>query len=95
MHVYSLIQQSTSPPPIPLCNIRTYNFLTLQKINHIIFLGTPEKFRILPLHSQLTSREQRRVFDSVPTDTRKIVLSTNISETSVTINDVRSSFVKA
>ncbi|GFZ45856.1 hypothetical protein JCM24511_03588 [Saitozyma sp. JCM 24511] len=42
---------------------------------------------ILPLHANLTSEEQRRVF--LPTKPRrKIVVATNVAETSVTIPDV-------
>jgi HrpA-like RNA helicase len=41
---------------------------------------------ILPLHANLSSAEQRRVF--VPTKGRKIVVATNVAETSVTIPDV-------
>mmetsp|Transcript_22420 Transcript_22420/g.76149 ORF Transcript_22420/g.76149 Transcript_22420/m.76149 type:complete len:1472 (+) Transcript_22420:20-4435(+) len=44
--------------------------------------------RILPLHSALSSQEQREVFRRMPRGTRKIVLATNIAETSVTLEDV-------
>jgi len=47
-----------------------------------------QKYRILPLHSQLPTQEQRAVFLVPPEGTTKIVLSTNIAETSVTINDI-------
>ena len=43
---------------------------------------------VLPLHSSCTGQEQRQVFKPPPTGKRKVVLATNIAETSLTINDV-------
>lgn len=36
----------------------------------------------------LQTSDQKRVFQPAPANTRKIILSTNIAETSVTIDDV-------
>ena len=44
--------------------------------------------QVLPLHSSVSPQEQRRVFERPPGDARKVVLATNIAETSLTIEDV-------
>ena len=43
---------------------------------------------ILPLYGALSREDQERVFDEIP-GKRKVVLATNIAETSITIPDVR------
>lgn len=48
-------------------------------------------YQLFVLHSGVNgtnSAEQKRVFDRMPQGIRKIILSTNIAETSLTINDV-------
>ena len=44
---------------------------------------------IILLHSQLNMEKQTKIFEDAPEGQRKIILSTNIAETSVTINDVK------
>ncbi len=46
------------------------------------------KLWILPLYGRLSKEEQDRVFLSPPLFKRKVVISTNIAETSITINDI-------
>ncbi len=43
---------------------------------------------VLPLHASLTSIEQRRVFPLPPKGKRKVVVATNVAETSITIEDI-------
>lgn len=44
---------------------------------------------VLPLHSTLSIAEQDKVFDIAPDGTRKCIVSTNIAETSITIDGIR------
>lgn len=44
--------------------------------------------KIFPLHSSLSSQEQSKVFQTYSKGIRKIVVTTNIAETSITIPDV-------
>lgn len=43
---------------------------------------------MLPLHSNLGTSDQKRIFAPAPAGKRKIVLATNIAETSLTIDDI-------
>ena len=47
------------------------------------------KLLVLPLFAALPQSAQQRVFQPAPPNTRKVILSTNIAETSVTVPDVR------
>ena len=46
-----------------------------------------QKVWITGLHGSLSSEDQRKVFDRPPKGTRKVVVSTNVAETSITIDD--------
>ena len=50
-------------------------------------LNNPSKFVVLPLHSGVPVQDQRKVFKHYA-NANKIVLSTNIAETSLTIDDM-------
>ncbi|KAL4918056.1 P-loop containing nucleoside triphosphate hydrolase protein [Aspergillus aurantiobrunneus] len=47
------------------------------------------KVHVLPLYSQLPTKEQLRVFEPPPDGSRLIVLATNVAETSLTIPGIR------
>ncbi|CAA0822531.1 RNA helicase family protein [Striga hermonthica] len=56
------------------------------KANNIV--GNPNKFLVIPLHGSMPTVNQREIFDRPPPNVRKIVLATNIAESSITIDDV-------
>ncbi|KAJ3675190.1 hypothetical protein LUZ60_004232 [Juncus effusus] len=51
------------------------------------FGGTASDW-IIPLHSLLSSSDQKKAFLSPPQDIRKVIVATDIAETSITIDDV-------
>ncbi|VDK47196.1 unnamed protein product [Anisakis simplex] len=54
-----------------------------------VYAEQTKRWIILMLHSTLSTEEQDRVFDVAPPGVRKCILSTNIAETSVTIDQIR------
>ncbi len=55
-------------------------------INAIRAARTPEKLALIPLHGELQAEEQDAAFN--PNPLRKIVVATNVAETSVTIDGI-------
>ena len=47
-----------------------------------------DRFEVLPLYSRLPAREQARIFDQRPAARRRVILATNVAETSVTVPNV-------
>ncbi|XP_020259877.1 DExH-box ATP-dependent RNA helicase DExH1 [Asparagus officinalis] len=60
----------------------------LEKIKANTLLGNSSRFLVLPLHGSMPTVNQREIFDRPPSNMRKIVLATNIAESSITIDDV-------
>ncbi|XP_071450187.1 probable ATP-dependent RNA helicase DHX34 [Hetaerina americana] len=54
-----------------------------------IYAQQSQSWIILPLHSTLSIEEQDKVFDYPPEGIRKCIVSTNIAETSITIDGIR------
>ena len=58
-----------------------------QLVSHPRLGNKSGKFVLVPLHSSLSSEEQQLVFSKPGQGKRKIVISTNLAETSITIDD--------
>ncbi|KAF5126009.1 putative ATP-dependent RNA helicase ucp12 [Metarhizium anisopliae] len=59
------------------------------EINHACnHLRSINSLHVLPLHASLETREQKRVFSKPPPGKRKVVVATNVAETSITIDDI-------
>jgi ATP-dependent RNA helicase DHX57 len=54
----------------------------------IDYLRSIPNLHALPLHASLQSTEQRRVFPHAPGGKRKVIVATNVAETSITIDDI-------
>lgn len=57
-------------------------------VRRLTFAPYHSKIHIIPLYGRLPKEEQERVFDDAPFGKKKVIVSTNIAETSVTINGV-------
>lgn len=94
--ILSLIERICFSPDLSQYSAAILVFLPgiqdIRKLNDLILshklLGNPNAFIVCPLHSTLSSEEQSQVFEIPPEGMRKIVISTNIAETGVTIPDV-------
>jgi len=60
----------------------------MEALTKIEYFQDSSNVVIYPLHSSLSNAEQKAIFQNPPKGKRKIVLSTNIAETSITIDDV-------
>ncbi|XP_027913993.1 DExH-box ATP-dependent RNA helicase DExH5, mitochondrial-like [Vigna unguiculata] len=63
------------------------NALKEKLLTHPV-LSDPNRVLLLMCHSSMDSLEQRLIFEEPEDGVRKIVLATNIAETSITINDI-------
>lgn len=59
-------------------------------INKLYRAPYSRKIQIIPLYGRLPKEEQERVFDPAPFGRKKVIISTNIAETSVTIDGITS-----
>ncbi|PIE70323.1 MAG: ATP-dependent RNA helicase HrpA [Deltaproteobacteria bacterium] len=59
----------------------------IQEAAELIRAGLDNQVRVIPLFARLSATEQARAFD--PSPVRKIIISTNIAETSITLPGIR------
>ena len=51
-------------------------------------LNDPPKLSILPIYSQMPADLQAKIFDAAPPGVRKVIVATNIAETSLTVDGI-------
>ncbi|BGP38509.1 Putative ATP-dependent RNA helicase ucp12 [Rhodotorula kratochvilovae] len=61
---------------------------SIEAIRAAVPSSTLSSLLVLPLHANLTSQEQTAVFRPTPRGMRKIVVATNVAETSITIDGI-------
>jgi RNA helicase HrpA len=59
-------------------------------MQRLAYSESRNRIHLVPLYARLGKDEQERVFDKAPLGKRKVIISTNIAETSVTIDGVTS-----
>ncbi len=59
-------------------------------VDRLLHCPFSRHLHILPLYGRLAKEEQERVFEDPPAGKKKVIVTTNIAETSVTIHDITS-----
>jgi len=59
-----------------------------EKLESSPIFGRSNRYSLLPLHSMVAPQDQKKVFLRPPPGVRKVVMSTNMAETAITIDDV-------
>lgn len=78
----------TRPPGAVLCFLPGWQDISVvqRRLQNSFSLG--KRLCVLPLHSRLPTEEQEQIFEPPPPGKRKVVLATNLAETSLTVTDV-------
>uniref|UniRef100_A0AAR2LDW1 RNA helicase n=1 Tax=Pygocentrus nattereri TaxID=42514 RepID=A0AAR2LDW1_PYGNA len=86
MHLLYNICQSSDEVSIYLLGCDGKQFIHWFHLQ--FFFPWSSRYQVFTLHSNMQTSDQRKVLKPSPDGVRKIILSTNIAETSITVNDV-------
>lgn len=76
------------PPGAVLCFLPGWQDISAVQTRLQKNFGLGRRLCVLPLHSRLPTEEQEQIFEPPPHGKRKVVLATNLAETSLTVTDV-------
>ncbi|XP_017799421.1 PREDICTED: putative ATP-dependent RNA helicase DHX30 [Habropoda laboriosa] len=76
----------TKPPGGILCFLPGWHEISY--LHKLLQSTEMDNLLILPLHSKVTNKNQKAVFDPVPNNITKIILATDIAESGITIVDI-------
>ena len=70
------------------CSSAMHSTMSWCEQSELLLVCRDSSWWVLPLHSSVSPEDQKGAFTVPPPGVRKIVLATNIAETSLTISDV-------
>lgn len=80
--------QNSRPPGAILCFLPGWQDIRTIQTRLTEDKNLENKLWVLPLHSRLSTSDQEQIFEEAPEGRRKVVLATNLAETSLTVQDV-------
>ena len=61
----------------------------IRDVSHFLRQASIDRLDVLPLYARLGAKEQQRIFNPVDRGSQRIVLATNVAETSLTVPGIR------
>ena len=84
--IYSI--HKSRPPGAILCFLPGWQDISMVQNRLLKNPALRGRLSVLPLHSRLPTQDQEQIFEPAPRGCRKVVLATNLAETSLTVTDV-------
>lgn len=86
--IYKLTMSICMNDPPGAVLIFVTGFDDINRLYNMFYNLNEEEYMVIALHSEIAMEDQKFVFEPSPVGVRKIIISTNIAETSITIDDV-------